>query len=528
MNTEIELKLDLPPSAVETVRRHPLVRQYRQGRAVVKTLRNVYFDTSDGLLRQHGISVRVRHVGRERLLCIKARNGAATGCGGGVLNRSEWEHAIEGDHPQPDILRATGLPLFTALDTPANALVPCFITRFKRSTHRLIGQEDEGEGWEVELTLDQGEVNTGTETIPLCEVELELVQGRPRHLYRLAQDLARDAGARLSLHSKAERGHLLSQKQGVEPVKAAPICLTPTMTVADSFRAIGQACLEQLLHNDLALRSTQAPEALHQLRVAIRRLRSALSLFAPLSRTPRGNALNQELRWLGGELGEARDLDVFLAEVVAPVEQAMIEKDKGFAALRQRFERQRTAAYQRALAAVESPRFTTLALDIAAWLDSGDWSAEVEDLHRARLGQPISPFAAEVLSRYEDKALRRGKKFAHLSPSARHRLRIQIKKLRYATDFFQALYSAKKTRAFGVGLAQLQDDLGLLNDIAVAHSLLATTARTPNGERGSAARDFAFAAGLIAGWHEARRPLVLEDAATAWRAFRRTDPFWKK
>lgn len=521
MGTEIELKLEVDPRALDRLRRHAVVRDHKQGRAVTRTLTSVYFDTPDHALHAAGASLRVRHIGARRLQAVKTRpDSAAVEKGAsGHLHRGEWEHEIDSDAPDPAALREAGLD--DLLDTKglAETLRPIFATRFRRSAYVL-----SDDGWEIELTLDSGEVDTGSAQTPICEAELELRRGRPADLYALARRLADDVPLRVALGSKADRGYRLATGATPTAVKAPPLVLKDTLTTAQAIQSIGAACLQHLLLNEPVLRDTQAPEAVHQMRVALRRLRSALSLFKPLLGGAEAEAITGELKWITGELGGARDLDVFIAEILGPVAAASPE-DAMLAALMEDFRARRDAAYAQALEAVASPRFTRMVLDVSAWLEAGAWLSPDDEMARARLDSPVRGLAADILGRRHAKALKKGRHFARLDAEHRHDVRIVVKKLRYASEFFASLFSAKKAKAFRKALAGVQDHLGSLNDVAVAQDLLRTTAiDTPDTGR-------AYAAGEVAGWHRARvegpKAHALDNATAAWKDFTKAKPFWK-
>lgn len=520
MATEIELKLEADPRALERLRRHAAVKETKQGRAVTRSLTSVYFDTPDHALHAAGASLRVRHIGTRRIQAVKTREAAdALPTAGGHLQRGEWEHEITGDTPDPAALGEAGLGRLLDGRPLAETLRPVFATRFQRSAY-LLG----GDSWEIELTLDTGEVDTGAITAPICEAELELKRGRPADLYRMARRLATDVPVRVALDSKADRGYRLATGAAAEAVKAPPLHLADSMTSAQAFQAIGAGCLRHLLLNEPILRDRRVPEAVHQMRVALRRLRSALSLFKPLVGGPEADAVSAELKWITGELGEARDLDVFIADVLAPVAAAS-PGDAALAALVEDFAIRRDAAYARALEAAGSPRFTHMVLDVAAWLEAGAWLTPDDEMARARLEAPVRGLAAEILSARHAKALKKGRHFARLDAEHRHRVRIGIKKLRYATEFFESLFGAKKAKTFRKALTAVQDSLGRLNDVAVAQGLLRETAEG-GGDTGRA-----FAAGAVAGWHRAGvdgpKAHALDDATAAWKDFAKVKPFWK-
>ncbi|MFA7430461.1 MAG: CYTH and CHAD domain-containing protein [Rhodospirillaceae bacterium] len=512
MATEVELKLQMDRRHLERLRRHPAIQELKQGRAVTRTLTSVYFDTARHHLYDAGVSLRIRHIGARRIQAVKVQ--AANGAGSSHLSRDEWEQEIAGDQPDHQALREAGIAGVIARASGGNTLHPVFTTRFRRTTYCL------GNGtWEMELTLDLGEVEAGQTTAPICEAELELKRGSPADLYSVARRLAQDLPLRVALGSKADRGFDLVTGRTPSAVKADRLTLRPDMTGAQAFQAIGRACLHHLLLNEPALRDGRQPEAVHQMRVALRRLRSAMSIFGEGIDGPETESIKAELKWITAQLGAARDLDVFTADILGPVLTEAAD-DGGLTALQALFQARRDEAYERALAAVDQPRYAQMVLDVGAWLET----LPLRD--SPRLAQPIETLAPEIMTARHGRTLKKGRHFKSLGPAQRHRLRIHIKKLRYATEFFESLMGRKKAAKFAANLAALQDDLGHLNDIDVAQTLIRDCIAEGTSPNDST---LSFAAGEVIGWHraQAKGAKRLAVAARGWKRFTRAKRFWR-
>jgi CHAD domain-containing protein len=262
------------------------------------------------------------------------------------------------------------------------------------------------------------------------------------------------------------------------------------------------------------LRQVRRPEAVHQLRVAARRLRSALATFRPVVEDDRFEGLKSELKWLADSAGEARDLDVFLAETLAPALEADPAR-RGLAALGERMEQAQAGAHARVAAAVASARFRDLVLEAAAWAETGAWLTRTG----ADRERPARAFAAQALTRRRRKLLKCGRDLAALDDAARHKVRIEAKKLRYAADAFAPLFDPKAAARFLKPLKALQDDLGQLNDAATAERLAG---------RLSLDAAAAFAAGRLAGELAGRKPALIGAAAKALRRLEAADGFWSR
>jgi triphosphatase len=515
---ELELKLEVPPDSLYRLARSSLLQATRKKPSKPATLVSVYFDTDKLKLRNMGLSLRVRRVGRRHVQTIKQETGDC----GALFTRNEWEHDIGGKLPDLDAAQGTALgPLLNK--KLRRGLKPVFETHVRRTIYPI-----SQDGSEIELTIDRGKVQAGGQSSPLCEVELELKRGESAELFRLAHGLAEQVPVQLAVKSKAERGYALVTAEKPQPIKAAPVALAPDSSRQAAFQAIARACLHQLVGNLPAVQGGD-PEGLHQMRVALRRLRAAISLFADMLVDPRIQQMKAEFKWVTGELGPARELDVFIKQVVKPVADSK-PNAAGVAVLTRDLQQRREDAVARAAEAIESARFRALVLDSAAWIETGDWTRD--DLAHTLREQPITVAAAKELRKRWRKILKRGARLDTLDSQRRHKFRIQTKKLRYASEFFGGAFPGKKAtrrrKGFVAGLEKLQDALGDLNDIAVHEGLSEriVDAQGAGGKQREGRAKKAFAAGRLSGREEARIASVLKDADRAYRAFAKAKPFW--
>jgi triphosphatase len=257
-------------------------------------------------------------------------------------------------------------------------------------------------------------------------------------------------------------------------------------------------------------------EGVHQMRVAFRRLRSGLRIFRPLIPREASAARVEDIRWLNGFLGPARDWDVFLEEGMAPM-LAHFPRKRGLALFRVRAESIRQTHQCTLRAALADPHYGQLTRGLVEWLDHRAWREDSDDERRERLARPAVDFATPLLGRDHRRVGQQGEAFAELSAAERHALRIRIKELRYALDFFASLYPAAAVKAYLSALARLQDSLGIMNDIAVARRLLdEARLRTV-----SAARQ------VIEGWYGCRLDVQERAFPDLWRDFMAGERPWK-
>jgi len=300
------------------------------------------------------------------------------------------------------------------------------------------------------------------------------------------------------------------------------------MTTSAALARIAMACVAQMQANEEGVRAARDPEYLHQLRVGLRRLRACLGLVGLASSREAVAPLAGELRWLGGALGPARDWDVFATETLPPLAQRF-RGSAGLAGFRTRVTRIRRAHGAAAREAVASSRYTDLVLmlgetfardDIPALATAAASPAAGSAEAPPRFDAPVGDFASFALERRFRRVRKGGRRVPGAVPAERHRTRIAAKKLRYAAEFFAALYPAKRVARFVGALEDLQDILGALNDAAVVDRLLGEVAQ--GGAPIAAGVD-----GLVRGWVAAVAQHELARYARAWNEFEDAKPFWR-
>ena len=497
---EVELKLEVAPSEMKKVLGHPLLSG-QPDEPATQTLYSTYFDTPDHKLQQAGISLRVRRSGDRRIQTVKAARAPE----GIVLTRSEWEHEIESDSPDYTIVEETALkPLLKNSDS----IRPVF----RVTTERTLRNVSFGSST-IEIAADNGKVEAKEQTASFSELELELKDGTPADLFRLALALSTATPLRLSFKTKAERGFEAASGALPKRVKAPPVALRRKMTSAAAFQLIGASCLEHLMANEAIVRRTREADAVHQMRVALRRLRAAITLFKAVVADERRDPIKAELKWMANVLGEARDLDVYITKILEPA-QDVHGKDKGYRDLLAEYRQRRERAYEVVQETIASSRFINGILETAAWIQAGDWLSGESKSDRKRRDQPISALAGEELGRRRKRIIKRGRNLVELDPDERHQVRIEIKKLRYATEFFESLFkktgSKRRMRASLSALEALQESLGELNDIAVGSHMNSSSVADAIHEE-----------------QMARVESLLTDASAQYQQFAGLEPFWQ-
>ncbi len=510
MPNEIELKFDVAPGALRQLEASPLFRKREGESAGYVKLVSVYFDTNKYKLRDEGISLRVRYAQGKIFQTIKTGRLTAP------VIRQEWEVEIDGDIP--DLAQVQGTPLELLATTKLKRkLRPIFETNVRR---RAVLREMNGAL--IELTVDRGRITTGNHSKSIYEVELELKAGEVSDLIDVASQLIGTLPARYNAGSKAELGYALAENRLVEAVHREPIDLDRDATVGDSFEAIGLSCLRHFVRNEGAVLKGDA-EGVHQMRVGLRRLRTAISLFKDILQDTETSERKGQLKWLTDEFGSARNYDVFVKASSAAL-QAPPPRKQAIDDLKSILDGRRANHFNEAKKIVASDHYQKIVFWTVAWLLGGVWKTSSDELQKIRREQCVRDFACRILTKRTRNIGKRIKRLQTLSPQQRHKLRIAIKKLRYATEFFASLFPTSRTKRKGFVnvLEHLQEVLGKINDIGV-HTQLATDVIRAKGTD----REMTFALGRMTGVEDSEISSLMAAASKAGTRLLKLTPFWK-
>jgi inorganic triphosphatase YgiF len=507
---EVELKLLAPAGALDQLREAPIVVRHARNGGVARRLEAVYYDTPDRTLFSHGLSLRVRRNGNRYVQTLKRAPAH-----GRPFVRGEWETSISGD--TPDLASLPVSEIGSPLDSLApDALHPIFVTKVRRRTQRLEFPEAI-----VEVAFDEGTIEAGEQREPLTEIELEVKAGDPRILYDLGIRLLEVAPLRIGTQSKSDRGYDLAFGLAPQATKATAPAIATEHTVDDIVGELLGTCQHQLLANQAVAEDGRDPEGVHQMRVALRRLRTASGLLRREFGLSTLQRLNAEMKWLATLLGTPRDWDVFVTDTLGGPAKALTSDAVDLDGLRRAAEPHRMIAYTALREALSGPRYNRLQLSLRYWIESRGWRNELEGRPLAVLMEPAPGFACRVLARLHSKALKQGSHFRQLEPEARHQLRITLKKLRYAAEFFQGLNGKDgECKQYLACLAKLQDALGHDNDTTMARPFLNALADH------STAPEVQRTIGAVMGWQARDRIEVGRKLRKHWRRFKTAPPFW--
>lgn len=505
MAQEIEIKLSVEPEHAR--RLWGLLARHPHRKPASRRLFSAYYDTPDHRLQSGGVALRLRREGKRWIQTVKSAGIAA----GGLHSRAEHETEVPAQLPSLPAMIEAGFGKLVADRQTREALQVAFTTDFRRSSTLIRPRA----GTIIEVSLDRGAIAAGELREPICEVELELKAGETDALFDLALEIARGLPARLDNRSKAQRGYALAARIEPAPVRASTPPLSTDMTVDDAFVAVAFHCLAHLQANEIGLLAGRNPEYLHQSRVALRRLRSAFRVFdAAIPNSHFARTLD-ELKSVAQLLGAARNLDVFAVETLP---HARSGQRGSIAALRQRTRIARERAARAARGAVAAPGYTAMLLQLTRALCAGQWRGETA--RPVAANGTLLEFAAKFMSRRYARVKKCGRHISQLGFTDLHRLRIQVKRLRYAIEFFLPLFEDKSAGTLRA-LVDLQELLGRLNDDATAWRLLDTLAT----EDSSA--DYQQTVGFLRGWCARDGEQCCGRLDDVWKRFDELRPWWK-
>jgi len=498
--SDAALELDLNPDDLAKLIKIPLLT--RIGRAAAVTM--LWHDTPDGALAARSLSLSEQR-GHWRLEALRPTSSRP------------W---LPGS-PAPPVAEGASLPsLHHSL--PAG-LAPIAALRGRRlefavrssspppnSAGVAAEQESEAAAEPVRLTVLSGHLRGVAAEQPTCRVTL---QGDAKLLKPLAMELA--GAVQLSVPRAGLAATAAAVARGDVPAArhAGPAVTMPGLHLTDNAAVLIGQLLDTMLHWSAGARAGATPVPVHQMRVATRRLRSALTVLKRVAAFPDLMPLSAALRDTAARLGAARDWDVFLGGIAERVGAAFPD-DSRLRALFAAARRRRHAAYAELRAHLTGPAFRELEIGLACASVLRPWDSE--SAPDPRLQQDTAVFASVALEHQMKRVRHAGRGLSKLPAEAMHVLRKDCKRLRYTAEFFLPLFPSKPARRFTKQLAALQEELGALNDGAVAGGLLAHLGRAERS----------YAAGLVEGFVAAGALASRAQIGRAWKRFRKTPTFW--
>ena len=446
------IRLSLDPTDISALLQNPLLASQPKRQRIHLT----HFDTPDKTLAGLALSVQEKRILRKTTLSVAQTTGDLH-VWSAPTTPGTFDFATLID--APDIAEQ--------LAQIADSLIPVYVieTRQRQWVVQIRSAQ-------VKVTLEEGQISTGDgtslRTQGFCEIELQLQQGQPAALYGAARLLSRLLRLHPISDELTQRALSFVAAEVARPAKANRVKVDADESVIGVFKQLAWLCLKQLQANEGGIFGASNVEFIHQARVSLRRLRTALRLFS--TELPPGFSEKWGLAWrdVGEQLGNARNWDVFYTEILPDMEidlgnSADVSNLKEFA------QTQRKMAHSQA----------------QTWISGRHYSLTMIAFCEALLALPNNK--ATRITDFADKALKkrykrfcRGAEVAHtLNSEERHEVRIDLKKLRYTIDFFESLYPRKQLQPFLKGLAETQELLGHMNDLVTCESLLALRPDAP-------------------------------------------------
>jgi len=367
----------------------------------------------------------------------------------------------------------------------------------------------------LEATLLAGRLRAVAAEQPVARLT---ITGPAAEALALLRDLAALAPIQPPRASLPEAGRALARGQPVRPRRLGAPPLAAEQDVETALETLIGHLVDVLVwHAPIAEEGTD-PSGVHQMRVAIRRLRSALRAFRPACDAPSLRAFDTAARDLAMLLGPVRDWDVFLSGLGAELAEALPE-DRAIAALLRAAATRRQAAQRALRTGLQAAGFRELLWNGVALCRERPWRAEADPDAEARRARPLADFGATAIGKRWSHLLDAGAEIGALPDAEFHALRLDGKRLRYVAELFAPLFPRKRTRRFLARLAEVQEAFGLANDAAVARALV-------RGLEGGAVRPWAV--GVAEGWALARARRARRTATAAWEELFSTNIFWNQ
>jgi CHAD domain-containing protein len=478
------LEFVLPPEDLPRLFAHPSFRR-RGGRTAAVEL--IWYDTAEGDLTRDHLSL-CDAKGLWRLERAQPRPGEA------------WPPGT----PSPLVAESPDRTMLGPLPEP---LMPVAGFRGQRRTVRVPGEQ------EATLVVLEGTLRGMAQEKPSCRIMLD---GPAPRLIELSNQLTAIVRLEVPRWSHATEAAAFARGWPPPDRNAGAPEVPPGMTVGDAVALVVGHLTDVILAGVPAASAGETPEPVHAMRVAVRRLRSALSVFRKVTDGPAFQALKPQLHELGAALGRARDWDVFLAGTGQDVAAALPE-DRRIAGMIAMAAKKREAGYAALRQTFASPMFRQLTVGLVQFAALRPWQIEADADRAAALTDDASQYASKLLAKRHGHMLEPGPDISGLPAPDLHALRKQGKRLRYTAEFFAPCYGRRSTKRFVRGVSRLQEALGHLNDGAAAAELMGMLRGGPDAH---------FADGAVQGFAAARSTDAREAIAKSWAKFRRAEPFW--
>lgn len=514
---EIELKLSVDEATLEQLAKAKPPKGFAVSEQSVKQLRSVYYDTPEHTLKNERIALRTRYNGTNWLQTIKQGGGMQSG----LSKRIELEFPIDGIEPDFDAIPDEDIrhKLVSLLEDKNWGIL------FETAISRRLAYYTDKAGAKIEVAFDSGTAKTKSDEHPIHEVELELMEGAVESLYKLAAALMKDRPILFSNTNKAGIGYRLASGKPpelhAEALHASPIELTLEDNAGSAFQKILGECLNQIVANRSCVLQQDTSKGPHQLRVGLRRLRSAINIYkGALSKNGVIAQLDTSATQLANTAGSQRDIDVLVEDIITPV-IPLLPETHSVTPLLEAIELAHAEAQAELRRELINPNLNGFLLQLGELAQSPSWKENLGLSKSKKLALPVKTFAQNALTKRWTICEKQAENLQGLTIEQRHELRKALKKMRYTVEFFRSLYEPEDLRIFLKCLKRLQNTFGYLNDVAMADRLVAM--KLPQSLQNN---EVSAVIGFIAGWHQSRADHAWLTAQERWNAAVEAPRYW--
>ena len=471
-----------------------------------KKYKTYYYDTKDNRLIKNDIVLRRRESAENKnILGLKWRNPSSS-----LFERGEYEVAIQDDRVD---LRAFGEIWKQKIEQIIghSEIEQKFYIQIQREIYQLYSGDTV-----IEISLDEGDIVSKNKTSNIKEIELELKSGQVSILYNLAINFVEKLHLSIELESKAERGFLLEDSRLVKYFYKTLQGLDkdPEKYIRNSINIL----IKQFSTHIRNLSDRFDPHDIHQTRVILRRLRVIFSALKRVSSNNEFDSLNAEARRIAALLGKVREYDV-LEDLINSVPREHINNDLCIDELISQIKTKKQYALEHSKMIISEGMAAIFIIKVERFLNKPGYLKLGYDNNLDNQLDGINKISSLVLTKIERRVKKRGSKLKELHDIGRHQLRIDLKRLRYLTDFFAPIYEKKAIKEYIKHISELQEFLGAHNDIVNGELLLQQISN-------NSSQSSKFIAGKIIGWHSQANLRATKKLFKRWKKFSLTAHFW--
>ncbi len=513
MPTETELKLNIPATAIDAFKQHPLL-QACADTCQQQHLIGTYYDTPELELKQAKVGLRVRREGDRWIQTMKSAGSSV----GGLHQRHEWEAEVIENKIDFSCLPKIVQDSIVADPVLRQRIEPVFTSDFHRTTWQLTTEHDDL----IEVCLDQGEVYQGDQRTPICEVELELKQGSSSSLLRLALEFLEELPLTVENASKAQRGYALSHPQSIKAISAAPPVLDTQMSAEEAIMTLLSHYLMHLQANEAAVFDDDTSSSgLQQLCLAVHHLQTCFALCRKWLPAHNTEHLLAELTWLENTFDHAHAWDVF-NDILEAIELE-VGQQADLRELAVTVTQHAMQAHESIATILHESRYTRFLLQLQIWLLESGWKQKVSSEIQEKWHMPLLTFARKRLSKQHKRLKAWPEQWAELKLEEQQTFWLDCNRAQTLLSFFSSLFQKNKhtrhkQQSYVDWLDQLREKLSSQHEALSTRNLFEP-----------AALDFEHpGCHFLQGWYAAKHSLKKGTLEQTWNTFRKQKPFWKE